>query len=483
MRDSTEDLFDLSDDKLALLDLLLEEEGLEAPVVPRILPRPTDIDALPLSYAQQRLWFLEELTPGTATYHIPLIMRVHGAIDPAVLERALGLLMQRHEILRTTFAGINGSSQQVIHEQLPLAIVHTDLRELPWAERGAAALIEVREAIQRPFNLHTGPLLRMHLLQMADDETLLVLVIHHIVFDGWSMGVFFQELSQLYTAVAQNQPNPLPPLALQYADFTLWQRDWLQGEVLAEQMAYWKEQLNGRLPILQLPTDYQRPTDLNAAGASVSFTLSGELVDGLRQVSQDAGCTLFMTLLAAYKLLLYRYSHQTDLLVGVPIANRNQAELETIIGFFVNTIVMRTDLSGSPTFRELLERVRTVALGAYDHQDLPFEQLVAEIQPTRAAGYSPVFQVMFSLEDEGLGSAEFVGLPVEMIEVGNGMAPFDLILSFVATPKEIKGVLEYRADLFAEATVRRMVDHLQNILTAVTVDAERPLPQIPLLSP
>ncbi|HIP71253.1 MAG TPA: non-ribosomal peptide synthetase, partial [Anaerolineae bacterium] len=332
-------------------------------------PLPRDGN-LPLSFAQQRLWFLDQLEPGNLFYNIPTAVRLHGPLDVAALRQSVDEIIHRHESLRTAFISIGGEPRQRIAPELNLPLPVTDLRHLPEAEREAEAERLIKEEAQRPFNLAEGPLLRMHLLQLADDEHIAIVIMHHIISDGWSMGVFVRELAAAYQAFSAGQQPALPKLPLQYADYAHWQQSWLQGETLQREIDYWKEQLDGRTPLLNLPTDRPRPAIQTDHGATEPFTLPPELAAALQNLSRAAGVTLFMTFLAAYQTLLYRYTGQTDIRIGSPIANRTRAEIEGLIGFFVNTLVLRADLSDAPTFRKLLAQVREMALGAYAHQHL-----------------------------------------------------------------------------------------------------------------
>ncbi|MBV9788044.1 MAG: non-ribosomal peptide synthetase, partial [Chloroflexi bacterium] len=352
----------------------------------------------PLSFAQQRLWFLDQLVPGSAAYNLPTTVRLIGRLDVAALERSLHAIVARHEALRTTFTMLADQPVQMIEPSLGVPLPVVDLRALPPTERETEVQALTDAEMQQPFDLGRGPLLRAKLLHVADQEHIFLLTIHHIVSDSWSMGVFVRELATLYEAFAHDRPSPLQPLPIQYADFADWQRQWLRGEVLQRQLDYWKQQLGGDLPVLELPTDRPRPPIQTFHGATLYFSLPKLLSDSLAALSRQEGTTLYMTLLTAFNVLLYRYTGQEDLLVGSPIAGRTRPELEALIGFFVNTLVMRSDLSGNPSVREALQRVRDVTLKAYAHQDLPFEQLVEELHPERDMSRNPLFQVMFVLQ-------------------------------------------------------------------------------------
>jgi hypothetical protein len=375
-----------------------------------------DVFVFPASFAQQRLWFIEQLLPGDSLYVIPLVFRLTGSLQQGHLRQSIQAIAQRHESLRTTFEVIDGQLMQVIRPELPVSLKPIDLRSLPINIREATALEQVWQEIRQPFYLDQGALFRSQLWQLEDTEHLLLLVLHHIVFDEWSSGVLIRELGELYTASIEDRLAALPELSIQYADFAHWQRTWLQGDALNAQLRYWKEQLKD-IPILNLPGAASRPLTQSHQGASQLLELPQRLLDGLEELSQAAGVTLFMTLLAAFQTLLHRYTGQTDLAIGSPIANRHRSELEGLIGFLVNSLVLRTNLAGDLSFRELLERVRDVTLAAYDHQDLPFEKLVEELQPVRSLSQNPLFQVVFALQNtpmEQLGLPGLVLSPVEL---------------------------------------------------------------------
>nr|WP_283809171.1 non-ribosomal peptide synthetase [Tumebacillus amylolyticus] len=432
---------------------------------------------VPLSFAQQRLWFLEQFWPGLPSYNIPVALHLHGALDVVRLEQSLRMILSRHEALRTTFVDVEGQPVQVIRESVNLPFSVYDLTNLPEQERMEQVMQLVKAEAGHVFNLTQDVLFRAQVVQLGQFEHVLIVNMHHIVSDGWSMGVFASELADLY---AGESGSPLPELPIQYADFSQWQRQWLQGEVLEAQLTYWKQQLTGPLPVLQLPTDRPRPALPGFQGAVHKFVLSKRLTEDLKALSQREGVTLFMTLLAAFQTLLHRYSGQTDIVVGSPIANRNRQEIEGLIGFFVNTLVLRTDLSEEPAFQEVMKRVRQVALDAYANQDVPFEKLVEEVQPERDLSHSPLFQVMFQL----VPPAEFVlsGLSVEALEVHNGTSKFDLYLPLSEEGGRLVGRLEYNTELFEPATISRLVRHFQVLLEGIIAQPDVPISQLPLVS-
>ena len=371
----------------------------DAPLISRVDER----RLAPLSFAQQRLWFLDQLEPESALYNMPAAVRLSGVLVVAALERSLSELVRRHEALRTRFVARGGEPLQVVEEAAGVELPVTDLSEIrDAAEREAAAMRHCTEEARRPFDLGRGPLLRASLLRLGAEEHILLLTTHHIVSDGWSAGVMVGEVGRLYEAFSEGRESPLAELAVQYTDYAVWQREWLSGELLAGQLEYWRQELAGLAPVLELPTDRPRPAVSSHRGAAESMLLGEELSGGLRELARAEGVTLFMLLLAGFEALLWRYTGQTDVVVGTDVAGRTREEVEGLIGFFVNQLVLRTNLSGELTFRELLGRVRQVCLGAYEHQEVPFERVVDELQPARQLNRNPLFQVKFTLQDAPL---------------------------------------------------------------------------------
>ena len=448
---------------------------------PPILSVSRDAD-LPLSFAQQRLWFLNQLEPDNPFYNEPTAIRIKGSLNVAALEQSLNEIVRRHETLRTTFVTVNGQPVQVIASALTLALPVVNLREVSDLERDAETQRLATEEAQQRFDLTQGSLLRTTLLQLGEEEHVLLLTIHHIVFDEWSMGVLLRELATLYEAFSNGKRSPLVELSIQYADFAVWQRQWLSGEVLKAQLTYWKQQLSGKLPVLQIPTARPRPATQTFRGTRQSLVLPKTLTEELKALSQREGVTLFMTLLAAFQTLLSRYTGQNDILVGTPIANRNRVETKDLIGFFPNTLVLRTNLSGNPTFQELLGRVREVALGTYAHQALPFEKLVEELQPERDLSYQPLFQVMFILQNTPMPALELSDLTLNFLELHTGTAKFDLTLELNETSESLKGWFEYNTDLFDAATIARMANQFRILLEGVVADPDQRLSDLPLLT-
>ncbi|MDV2992203.1 MAG: Tyrocidine synthase 3 [Chroococcidiopsis sp. SAG 2025] len=480
MSDAIANIANLSPEQRDLLLQRLRQKRGNASSV-KIQPQSRDTNTFPLSFAQQRLWFLDRLDPGNPLYNQAVALRIVGALNLPVLEQCFNEIVRRHEVLRTTFHQVDGQPVQVIAPSLILKLPVIDLEKLPAAEREVEVQRLATAEATRSFNLAEAPLLRFTILRLNQSEHILLSTIHHIISDGWSNGILIRELAALYTAFASGKPSPLPELSIQYADFAVWQRQWLQGEVLATQLAYWQQQLEGSAPILELPTDRPRPAIQTFKGAVQSFTLPLALTEALKDLSRREDVTLYVTLLAVFKTLLYRYTGQEDLLVGSPIANRNRSEIEGAIGFFANTLVMRTNMANTPSFRELLSRVRQVALGAYAHQDLPFEQLVEQLQPERSLSHTPLFQVMFAL-NVPMSALELPGLTLDLLETDSTTARFDLTLWMSQTDRGLTGSLEYNTDLFDRDTIARMLGHFQTLLAGVIENPDRSLGDLPLLT-
>ena len=439
-----------------------------------------EVYVFPASFAQQRLWFLERLEPGQAVYNMPRAMRLRGRLDVRALRGALQEIVRRHEALRTVFRARDAVPLQVVLPPGPLHLPLHDLSALPGPGREDALREMVRDEERRPFDLAAGPLFRATLVRLGEEEHALLWSMHHIVGDGWSLGVFHRELEALYGAFTRGEPSPLQELPVQYADYTLWQLEHLKGEVLQRQLSYWSERLAGAPALLELPTDRPRPPVQTYRGAYEAVELSGALAERLRALGRREGATLFMVLLSAFQVLLSRYSGSEDVVVGSPIAGRTRAGTEELIGFFVNTLVLRTDLSGDPSFREVLRRVREATLGAYEHQELPFEQLVAEVAPERSLSHSPLFQVMFALNGPADAGAGFEGLRTERLETGLPTTKFDLSLGFAEHAGGLGGGIEYSVDLFDAETIRRMAAHLERVLEQVAADADARLSRLEL---
>ncbi|ARU62939.1 hypothetical protein CBW65_19595 [Tumebacillus avium] len=435
-----------------------------------------------LSFAQQRLWLMEQLDPGLPVYHIPLLVDIEGAFDLQVLSRSLEEIVERHESLRTTFDEEEETPIQIVHSAMDVPVQVIDLCGLPEAERQQACREGVKQALREPFDLKKGPLLRVIVWQTGEARFSMLMVMHHIITDGWSMGILMQEVAALYTAFSQGLPSPLPELEIQYADFAEWQLEHVQGEKLQQQLAYWKDQLGGELPVLQLPTDRPRPARTTGAGKKEHFVIPETLTGRLKEICLQEGVTLFMLLLTAYQTLLFRYTGQTDLTVGSPIAGRNLKQVENLVGFFVNTLVLRADLSGAPSFRNLLQQVRQVCLDAYAHQDLPYEKLVAELVPDRSAGHTPLFQAFFVLQNVPMETQELPGVTMRFQQLEQETAMFDLSLSMKETAGKLHCELEYSTELFEQATMLRLKEHFLTLLASIAADPGQSIRELRILT-
>jgi amino acid adenylation domain-containing protein len=444
-----------------------------------VLPRPA---LLPLSSSQERLWFLDQLEPGLTVYNQPVALRLEGELDVGALERALGELVARHEVLRSRFGIEDGQPVQLIDAPAPLALAVEDLGGLSAAEQEEQVSVLARSEALAPFDLARGPLVRMRLLRLGDSEHVLLATMHHIISDGWSMSVVTRELGALYEAFLAGAGSPLAPLPLQYADYAVWQRERLAGGEAARQLGYWREQLAGAPAALELPTDRPRGLAQDFAGAQVRLRVSAEVCAGLEAVARREGATLYMVLLAAYQLVLSRWSGQEEVVVGSPVAGRTHRELEGLVGFFVNNLAMRGDLSGDPTFSELVGRVRATALAAYGHQDLPFERLVAELQPVRDPARHPLFQATLTLQNTPEVVMRLEGLTLRQLPAEPEGSVFDLSLFLAPADGGLEGMLVYAAGLFEAATAARLAEQLARVLEQAAAAPERRLSQLDLVS-
>jgi len=437
---------------------------------------------LPLSFAQQRLWFLAQLEPDSPFYNIPAAVRLQGQLNVEALEQSFNEIISRHEALRTNFQIRGEQAVAVTSEEKFLTLSIFDISDLSANQKEVEIKQQTLQEAQTPFDLNSDLLLRVKLLRLDEQEHIILLTMHHIVSDGWSIGVLVEELATLYQAFCHGQPSPLPAIPIQYGDFAIWQQKYLQEKVLRLQKTYWKQQLGGSLAVLQLPTDYPRPAVQSYKGKKYCFTVSKSLTTALKTLSLQAEATLFMTLLAAFKTLIYRYINQDDIIIGTAIANRNLPQIEKLIGFFVNTLVLRTDVSSNPSFLELLRRVKEVTLDAYNHQDLPFDQLVEEIQPERNLSHNPLFQVWFALDNSPKPSLKIEGLTLTTLEVDTGTAQFELSLDMVEQQEELIGTLEYNSDLFDADTIARLAEHFQTLLAGIVANPDRCLSELPILT-
>ena len=432
---------------------------------------------LPLSFAQQRLWFLDQMTPGDISYNVPGAVWIEGPIDKPALQASLKEIVRRHEVLRTRFLAVHGEPQQVIDQEFHVQIPVDDLEHLPPEAREAEAQERARKEAQAAFDLTKGPMLRVRLLRLSDLRHVLLVTIHHIASDGWSLGVLMRELTVLYEAFCKDLPSPLPELAVQYVDYSCWQRRWLTRTMLEQQLGYWEKQLSD-IQTLDLPADRQRPSTISNRGAAAEVRVPAGLTLALKNLAQQHGATLFMVLLAGFKVLLYRYTRQTDLAVGSPIAGRRRTEIESLIGFFVNTLVLRTDLSGAPHFIELLGRVRETTLQAYAHQDLPFEKLVEELAPERDLARMPLFQVMFVLQNAPQSDLRIGAAKLRLFNINNATSKLDLLFSLQESDGELCGSLEYCTDIFEQQSIVQMIEHYLMLLEGI---ARNPLQSITTL--
>jgi amino acid adenylation domain-containing protein len=470
----------LSPEKLALLQQKLAQKN---PVKSgKIVRRDSSADC-PLSFTQQRLWFLDRLEPDNP-FNISIAIKLQGELDLAALQQALDTIVERHQVLRTTFAEVNEAPIQVVAESKSVQIDRIDLsQELDNHDRQVKIDSLLERAAEYKFDLTAEVMLRATLIQLSPTESNLLLVIHHIAADGWSMGILFRELAGFYTAFASGTPAPFAELPIQYGDFAAWQRQWLTGAVLDKQLDYWKQQLTGAPTLLELPLDRPRPAIKTSEGRTIYFQVSTELTQQLKDLSQKSGATLFMTLLAAFAVLLSRYSGQDDVVIGSPIANRHRSEVEASIGCFINSLALRTKLAGNPTFRELLDRVRETTLGAYDHQDLPLEKVVEELQPERSLSYSPIFQVMFVFQNAPMGKLALPGLTLTPLTLEDLTAKDDLFLSMGETETGIAAELTYNSDLFDAERIDRLTGHFQTLLAEIVTQPDTSVQQLPILTP
>src|ERR1700686_1593430 len=447
---------------------------------------------LPASFAQERLWFLDQLEPGTAAYNLVRAFRITGPLNTDALTSAVAAVVRRHESLRTVFESVDGVALQLVLPEAKVAVPVLDLTDLPQSQRKAIALRIASEEGKKPFDLTRGPLFRTVLLKLDPDQYILVLAMHHIITDGWSISILFRELAHCYEAFMQgkgegtangndNAPDPdLPELPVQYSEYAQWQREYIAGEVLDKQVSYWKQKLAGAPTILDLPTDHARPTTHNWQGATEELILENRVLAALKEFAQSEGATLFMVSLAAFQALLWRYTNQSSILVGTPTAARSQIEIENLIGFFVNTLVFRADFTANLTFRDLVRQVRAYALEAYSHQDVPFEKLVEELVPQRSMNTSPLFQVMFTFQNIPKQIFEISGLEMEELEFETGIAKFDLSVEAFEDDR-FHCRFEYNTDLFEKETILSQISHFRNLVHAVLKNPDQPLARIALM--
>ncbi|MCH7625550.1 MAG: amino acid adenylation domain-containing protein, partial [Chloroflexi bacterium] len=481
MDDLSRRIAGLSPEKRALLERELMKRGTDDVAI-GVIPRRADTGNIPLSFAQQRLWFLAQLEPDSPAYNMPKAMHMRGPLNVAALQRSLNEIIARHEVMRTRYVSTDGIPTQVVADGCSIDLPVIDMTDVPGADREHELQRVMSEEAGRRFDLSTDLTLRAALIKLDLQEHVLLLTTHHIASDGWSTGVLTRELSALYAAYCEGRPSPLGDLPIQYSDYSQWQRDWLRGEVLDSQLAYWRDRLADAAFTLDLPTDRPRPAEQTYRGKRRSLLLPAALSDSLKVLSRQEGATLFMTLLAAFKTLLFRQTGQEDIVVGSPIAGRKHAETEQLIGFFVNNLVLRTDLAGDPTFVELLSRVRRHAVDAYENQDIPFEKLVEALQPKRDPSRHPLFQVMFALQNTPREEFELAGLTVSALEIESRGTPFDLTLSVAETEGRLTTSVTYNTDLFDSLTIDRMLDQYRVLLQGIAAEPTLRISRLPLLT-
>jgi hypothetical protein len=454
----------------------------QAPPLVRVPRKDRGEIRFPLSFAQQRLWFIDQLEQGSAAYSIPSAVRLEGKLDRGVFESVINEIIRRHEILRTRFEVEEGAPVQVIEEWKHQRLKVEDMTNLTEEEKEEEIRRIVKEEAGTGFDLNRGPLIRIRVIALDEDHSVVFFTMHHIVCDEWSMGLLVKEVCVLYEAMYEGRESPLPELEIQYGDYAYWQKQYLQGERLDRELGYWRRQLGSELPALKLAIDCLQPEVRTHRAARKHIVLTPELTEKIKALSRREDVTLFMTLLAAFNVLLFRYSGQEDIIVGTAIANRTSVELEKLIGFFVNTLPFRTDLSGNPTFRTLLTRVREVALGLYAHQDIPFDRLVSELQPERGLDRMPLFRVFFVLQNATRPTANLPGLTLDPVVIEGSRAKVDLTLVIADTGRELIGTLEYNADLFESMTMKRLLAHFQTLLESLVETPDQPLSSLRLLS-
>jgi hypothetical protein len=461
----------LPPEKLALFFTRLKGESVETKQ-DQVTPRGKGNHLIPLSFAQQRLWFIDQLDPNTPAYNMPAPVRFTGPMNLPVLDQSLQEIVRRHEALRTTFEAVEGQPVQIIARELKLSIPLIDLSSLSQSERMAEARRLTSEDGMKPFDLTKGPLLRVTLLRLGEQDHAIRLTMHHIITDGWSIGVFFRELRVLYQAYLAGDPSPLPELTIHYPDYAIWQRQWLRKGAMEQQLAYWHKQLAGAPAVLELPMNHPRPAVQSSRGMLIPLVIPRDLTVALKYMSRREGVTLFMNMVAAFQALLHCYTASLDIAVGTNVANRSHQQMENLIGFFINQLVLRTDLSGNPTFRELLVRVRNVALGAYANQDVPFEKVVDALKPERSLAQQPLFQFKIDLQNAPVSSLHLPGFTLRPLDIDITVTHTDLTLSMLDSGNLITGFIQYSTDLSEASTIERMLEHYRMILNRVVTEPQ-----------
>lgn len=481
MSSISEKIANMSPEKRELFEMMLMEQGVDLSEI-LIVPQKRDGNKFPLSFSQQRLWFLDQMEPGSPLYNIPSVIKIKGKVNTEALEKSFNKVIERHEVLRSYFRKDNGEPQQIIMPRLYLTLNLIDLQNVAQADWDKETEARARKEAKQSFLLSKGPLLSTKLLKFSPRDFVLLVTMHHIVSDNWSTGLLVHEIMHCYDAYIKDKEISLPPLTVQYADFSFWQRKWLKGKTLEKQTAYWRRQLDGIPPVLDFPLDYPRPSYQTYNGSFKLFQFEKKVQDKINRLSREQNVTLFMTMLAAFYVLLQRYSGEDDICVGSPIANRNRAETEALIGFFVNTLVLRGDLSGNPTFKELLQRVKEMTLGAQDHQDLPFETLIEDLQPERDMSHSPLFQMMFVMNNAKVEKLQLSDLELTLVELENDSTKFDLILNVTDNEDGLFCKLEYNTDLFKEETMGRFIGHYRNLIYSILRKPDKRISDLHILS-
>jgi hypothetical protein len=483
MKNLSERISALSPTQRALFEARLKQHSLDATKAlaqSQAIPRRQQLNHCLLSYDQERLWSLNQSAEGNPAYVIYTASRLEGRLDVAVMQRAINEIIGRHEILRATFAVIDASPVMVIAAELKIPLPVEDLGALPASERFQEAMKRVNLASGKPFDLERGPLVRVGLLRLGEQDHILYINLHHTITDRWSAALVEEELAVLYDAFSKGEPSPLAEVPIQFPDFAAWQRGWLQGEILEAQSVYWQQQLAGAPLVLELPTDHPRPSVQPSRGAREHILIPNRLLAALKSLSQHDHTTMFMTMLAAYNLLLYRYTRQSDILVGLTVSNRERPETIGMLGYLLNMVVLRTRIAGEQSFRQLLQQVRAAAIGAFAHQDMPLGLLIKQLQPPPDPSRSPIFQVSYIyLDFPELGAMNRVGLRATALNPDNGSSRFDLTLALTEKSAGLDALFEYNTDLFEAASIHRMLEHLAAILEAIASDADRPIAELP----
>ncbi|MFM6012960.1 MAG: condensation domain-containing protein, partial [Dolichospermum sp.] len=469
----------LTNQKRDLLKLLLNKKGINLQTE-IILPRPNSEPA-PLSFSQEQLWFLSQIQDN-ATYNMPLALQISGSLNISFLEQAITEIVRRHEILRTNFQQIEGRNLQVIRPEINISLQVINLDQIPAKEQLQNVQQLINQETDKIFNLSEDNLFQSTLYQLNQNSYVLLLNMHHIISDGWSTGILLEELSTLYAAYLAGNKSPLPDLQIQYADYAIWQKQKFTSQIREKQLNYWQQQLTDIPPLLELPTDKPRPPIQSFSGGIWEFSINSNLSQKIRTLTQQSDATLFMTMLAAFVILLYRYSGQDDILIGSPMAGRNRQEIQSLIGYFVNTVVLRTKLTGNPNFREILNQVRQVATDAHNYQDIPYNQVVEALNPQRNLSYNPVFQILFDLQHSLTDKLQLPGLTLQPFLGEHSTSKFDLSLIIEDRGTELIGVWEYSSDLFTQETITRITENFQTLLNGIVNNPEIPIKQLPIIS-